>query len=232
LRAQGWSIQAIGRAIRLSPKTVRRLLNRTTPPSQEYMHHRRIPRLIQPFLPYLLQRWTDGCHNGRQLTREIEQLGYLGKGSSVRWMIARWRPPKPRGQPKRRLLTRHVPWLLLRTPDLLKDEERIDLERVLAADALLDAGYKLVQRFRVALHDLDVTAFKHWLLDAAASELKPFARLAAGMTDDLAAITNAFRYPWSTGPVEGHINRVKLIKRAGYGRSKLPLLRARILGPN
>jgi transposase len=107
-----------------------------------------------------------------------------------------------------------------------------DLERVLAADEVLDAGPKLVQRFRVALHELDVTAFMQWVLDAAASELKPFARLAAGMTDDLEAITNAFRYPWSTGPVDGHITRVKLIKRAGYGRAKLPLLRARILGPS
>jgi hypothetical protein len=97
-----------------------------------------------------------------------------------------------------------VPWLLLRAPELLKDEERVDLERVLAADALLTAGYALVQRFRVALHDLDATAFKRWLLDAAASELKPFARLAAGKTDDLQAMTNAFRFPWSTGPVEGH----------------------------
>ena len=232
MRAQGWSIQAIGQAISLSPKTVRRLLNRATPPSQEYVHHRRVPRLVEPFLPYLLQRWADGCRNGRQLTREIEELGYQGKGSSVRWMIARWRPPKTPRQPKRRLLTRHVPWLLLRAPELLKDEERLDLERVLAADELLDAGYKLVQRFRVALHELDVTAFKQWLIDAAASGLQPFARLAAGMTEDLEAITNAFRYPWSTGPVEGHINRVKLIKRAGYGRAKLPLLRARILGPN
>jgi transposase len=211
---------------------VRRLLNRATPPSQEYVRHRHVPRLVEPFLPYLLQRWADGCRNGRQLTREIEQLGYLGKGSAVRWMIARWRPPKTRGKPKRRLLTRHVPWLLLRAPDLLKEDERADLERVLAADALLDTGYKLVQRFRVALHELDVTAFKQWLLDAAAGDLKPFARLAAGMTDDLEAITNAFRYPWSTGPVEGNITRVKLIKRAGYGRAKLPLLRARILGPN
>ena len=114
----------------------------------------------------------------------------------------------------------------------MKEDERADLERVLAADELVDAGYKLVRRFRAALHELDVTAFKQWLIDAAASQLKPFARLAAGMTDDLEPITNAFRYPWSTGPVEGHITRVKLIKRAGYGRAKLPLLRARILGPN
>jgi transposase len=232
LRAQGWSIQAIGREISLSPKTVRRLLQRATPPSQEYIRHRHVPRLVEPFLPYVLQRWADGCRNGRQLTREIEQLGYLGKGSAVRWMIARWRPPKTRGQPKRRLLTRHVPWLLLRAPELLTDEERADLERVLAADAELDAGYQLVQQFRVALHARDVMAFKHWLIDAAASGLHPFTRLAAGMTDDLEAITNAFRYLWSTGPVEGHVNRVKLIKRAGYGRAKLPLLRARILGPN
>lgn len=147
-------------------------------------------------------------------------------------MIARWRPPKTRGQPKRRLLTRHVPWLVLRAPDLLKADERADLERVLAADALLATRYELVLRFRVALHALDVIAFTQWLFDAAGSDLKPFASLAAGMTDDLEAITNAFRYPWSTGPVEGHITRAKLIKRAGYGRAKLPLLRARILGPN
>jgi transposase len=212
LRAQGWSIRTISREISLSPKTVRRLLNRPTPPSQEYMRHRHVPRLVEPFLPYLLQRWADGCRNGRQLTREIEQLGYLGKGSAVRWMFARWRPPKIRGQPKRRLLTRHVPWLLLRAPDLLQDEERAALAHVLAGDSSLDAGYKLVQRFRDALHDLDVTAFKRRVLDTAASDLKPFARLAAG-------ITNAFRYPWSTGPVEGHITRAKLIKRAGYGRA-------------
>jgi transposase len=77
-----------------------------------------------------------------------------------------------------------------------------------------------------------LSGFKAWLIDAAASDLKPFVRLATGMTDDLEAITDAFRYSWSTGPVEGHITRVKLIKRAGYGRAKLPLLRARILGPN
>src|SRR5437868_7920072 len=160
---------AICREVSLSPRTVRRLLNRATPPSQEYVRHRHVARLVEPFLPYLLQRWADGCRNGRQLTSEIEQPGHLGKGSAVRSMIARWRPPKTRGRPKRRLLTRHVPWLLLRAPDLLKDEERADLARVLAADALLNAGYRLVQRFRVALHELDVTAFKHWLLDAAAS---------------------------------------------------------------
>jgi transposase len=43
------------------------------------------------------------------------------------------------------------------------------------------------------------------------------------------AVEAAFTLPWSTGPVEGHVHRVKLIKRAGYGRATLDLLRTRVL---
>ena len=43
------------------------------------------------------------------------------------------------------------------------------------------------------------------------------------------AVKAALMLPWSNGPVEGHINRLKLIKRSGYGRMKLNLLRQRVL---
>ena len=49
------------------------------------------------------------------------------------------------------------------------------------------------------------------------------------MTEDLDAIREGIRLPWSTGPVEGHIHRLKLLKRLGYGRAQLPLLRARLV---
>jgi transposase len=231
LRRDGWSIRAIARDLGRTPKTVRRLLARSEPPRQQVVHQRPIPRLVEPFLPYLRQRWAEGCRNGRQLTREIEQQGYTGSGASVRWMLARWRPPK--ACPSRpRLRRQHVRWLLLRAADRLEPDEQRDLERVLAADAVLARGYALVQRFREVLHQRDVAGFEQWLSEAMGCGLGPFVSLAAGMMADLEAIRNAFRYPWSTGPVEGHINRVKLIKRQGYGRAKVPLLRARILGPN
>jgi len=35
--------------------------------------------------------------------------------------------------------------------------------------------------------------------------------------------------PWSNGPVEGHVHRLKLLKRQGYGRASLRLLRRRVL---
>ena len=46
---------------------------------------------------------------------------------------------------------------------------------------------------------------------------------------DYAAVKAALMFPWSNGPVEGHINRLKLIKRSGYGRMQLDLLRQRVL---
>jgi len=52
---------------------------------------------------------------------------------------------------------------------------------------------------------------------------------AAAARDDYEAVKMALTPPWSTGPVEGHIDRLKLIKRSGYGRMKLDLLRQRVL---
>jgi len=53
----------------------------------------------------------------------------------------------------------------------------------------------------------------------------------AGLRRDWDAVVAAFTLPWSNGPVEGQINRLKLIKRQMYGRAGLGLLRARVLSP-
>ena len=53
--------------------------------------------------------------------------------------------------------------------------------------------------------------------------------LADGIQADRAAVEAAFVLPWSNGQLEGHVNRVKLIKRQGYGRAKFDLLRRRVL---
>jgi transposase len=52
---------------------------------------------------------------------------------------------------------------------------------------------------------------------------------AKGIQQDKAAVVAGLTLPWSNGPTEGHVNRLKLIKRSMYGRAKLPLLRARVL---
>ena len=54
-------------------------------------------------------------------------------------------------------------------------------------------------------------------------------RFAAGIHRDEAAVSAAVRGPWSNGPVEGHVNRLKTIKRRMYGRAGFVLLRARVV---
>jgi transposase len=65
-----------------------------------------------------------------------------------------------------------------------------------------------------------------WLAEAASSELR---RFAAGLHQYEAAVRAALTLPWSSGQVEGQVTRLKLVKRQGYGRAKLDLLRARLL---
>ena len=68
-----------------------------------------------------------------------------------------------------------------------------------------------------------------WLTDAAATGLPAFSSFAAGIRKDLAAVTNGLSLPYSSGAVEGNVNRIKMLKRQMYGRAKLDLLRLRIL---
>jgi len=66
-----------------------------------------------------------------------------------------------------------------------------------------------------------------WLETAKNSLVGSFA---GGVEKDIAAVRNAIISPWSNGQTEGQITRLKLIKRQMYGRAKLDLLQARLIG--
>lgn len=68
-----------------------------------------------------------------------------------------------------------------------------------------------------------------WLHEVEANHLPELESFAKGIQQDKAAVLAGLMLPWSQGPLEGHVNRLKLIKRSMYGRAKLPLLRARVL---
>jgi transposase len=52
---------------------------------------------------------------------------------------------------------------------------------------------------------------------------------AKGLEQDLDAVTHGLTMKWSSGPVEGRVNHIKMIKRQMFGRAGLPLLRKRVL---
>jgi transposase len=71
-----------------------------------------------------------------------------------------------------------------------------------------------------------------WLTRGEASPSPEVRRFAEGIRRDEAAVLAAVTEPWSNGPVEGHVNRLKTIKRQMYGRDGFVLLRARVVACN
>jgi transposase len=85
------------------------------------------------------------------------------------------------------------------------------------------------QDFAGLVHQRQPTQLGPWLTRAATSTLPPFRRFARGLRADEAAVQAAVTLPWSQGPIEGHINCLKMLKRQMFGRARLDLLARRFL---
>jgi transposase len=169
------------------------------------------------------QRWAEGCHNARQLYRELQARGYAGGETQVRATVRPWRATLPERRPIIPLRS------LLKAAAKLDPAEQAEVHAWLEANPLLAQEYGLKERFVRLLALRDVPALEAWIEAAKASGLKPFSSVARGFRQDLGPITAALTTPWSTGQCEGQICRVKLIKRLSYGRAKPDLPRQRAL---
>jgi transposase len=238
----GEPIRRIALDLGMSRMTVRRFIRTPEAPRNRPFERHRAGGLTSPsLLPYrgyLEARWHAGCSNIAQLFRELAALGYCGSRSLLYRVIVPWRGPRPAvdprtGRPAHRRQPRprrvNVRWLCLRPPDQLQEYEREALDNVLADDERIAVGYQLLQRFRRLVVRQCVRDLDDWLVDAAASALSPFMSLARGIQADRAAVNAGLTLRWSTGPVEGHVTRVKLLKRQGYGRASTRLLRRRVV---
>lgn len=94
---------------------------------------------------------------------------------------------------------------------------------------VVNAAITLSQQFTTLVRTRTVADFGGWLESMEHSDLAPFRRLAKSFRQDEAAIRAGLSLPWSQGPVEGMIHRLKLLKRQMYGQAKLDLLRQRLL---
>jgi transposase len=111
----------------------------------------------------------------------------------------------------------------------LKAEERTYLDRLCTTCPAIATARRLVNDFLAALRAGDVAALHAWLATVAQSGLPELQSFAYGLRRDRAAVEAAFRLPWSSGQLEGQINRLKTLKRQMYGRASFALLRQRVL---
>jgi transposase len=243
LHHQGWSGKAIARQVGIGVTSVFRYLR--TPTFVEPQRRRSRGRsILVPYQEYILKRWNEGCHEGLVLFEEIQQQGYKGSYDTVARYTRRIRTVqgiKPRKlyslkslpkvtQPKKLCLTpRRAVWLVLRKPEsqLPEDEQLIALLTAQHPD--LAEAIELAQGFAQIVRQRQPEQLDPWLTQALMSNLTAFCRFAKGLREDYDAVKAGVTMSVSNGPVEGHINRLKMLKRQMYGRAKIDLLERRFL---
>jgi transposase len=86
----------------------------------------------------------------------------------------------------------------------------------------------LTEAFAQMVRQRTPSALPPWVATVLTSSLPDLRRFAMGLRQD-AAVHAALALPYSNGQTEGHVTRLKLLKRQMYGRAKLDLLRQRVL---
>jgi transposase len=238
LYAKGTTPAEIARLVGVARTTVYRYLQ-SAPPQRPRRTQRGRQRVLAPWEPYLLKRWEEGCHTATRLWREIREMGFAYSVTCVQRFCVRLRlegaSPRTlqrerspytsvRGPSAREVASLFVQWAERRTT-----EQVAYLEALCQSEPLLLRAYTLTQDFLTLVRERHGARLDAWLEAAGASTIRALERFALSLREDYAAVKAGLTRPESNGQTEGQINRLKLIKRAMYGRGKFDLLRQRVL---
>jgi len=232
LLAGGRNLSEIADQLDLSRNTIRRFARAASPEDLLTSDGTgRRASILDEHAPYLRERWNSGCTNAALLWKELRARGYQGSRRQVRGYLARFRghavipapapvPPKPRTV---------TTWIMTR-PDRLAETDKASLDAILAASPELAAVTASVRDFAAIMTERrGRKRLEPWMTAALATGEPALRSFVTGLRADQDAVTNGLSLPWSSGAVEGHVNRIKMLKRQMYGRASPDLLRRRVL---
>jgi transposase len=239
LHRQGYSARRIARELGLSRRSVFRYLRRPTCPAWGLGGSRR--SRLDGFREWIDARIAEGFTNVAELHRQLTERGFQGSYGSVHEFVTKRlgaagkrrerlnaaRPPVP-APPSARQLS--FEWA--RRAEKRKPAEQARLDAIRARSDELAATLDLADGFADLIRKRSSETLGEWLVRGEACSDPDLRRFAEGIRRDESAVNAAVTMRWSNGPVEGHVNRLKTIKRQMYGRAGFVLLRARVLNPS
>ena len=231
LREQGLPSQHIAQHLRVSERTVRHWLQRGVAP--DVRRRRKYHSDFDAYALYVLTRWQEGCRNGLDLWREIAAQGYPGSNRMVYRFLATLKTAEQVPLPGTHRLplypSKAAIWLFMRQFKDLDDIEQKDVMSFRQASPALATTYTLVQDFLEMVRHREGKRLEEWLIQAKKSGLPELQSFVHGVEQDQAAVQAGLTCSLNNGQVEGHVTKIKLIKRMMYGRAGFPLLRQRVL---
>lgn len=237
--AQRQSIRQICKEMRLSRGAVRRYLRQDHCPDWRPGQARRSG--LDGYREWIDGQIQAGRDNAAEMHRELAARGFEGSSSSVRRFVTkrlavlgkkreRANAAKPRSPPVPSARTLAFDVLRVRAKRKAEEQARLDALRGIGEE--FREVLELAEEFIALIRKERAEPLAGWLGRAeksASAEVRGFAQ---GIRQDEAAVSAAMTEPWSNGPGEGAVNRLKTIKRAMYGRAGFELLRRRVLHAN
>lgn len=183
---------------------------------------------LELYLPWLDAQWAEGCRNGAALWRRLKQQGFRGCLRVVtEWATRRRQADRADNGLGRAPAARTIARLLTVGRDRLSRSKTVTVAAIEGGVPLLVEAREIVAGFQAIVRTRSLDALEPWLQRAERSLVASFA---GGVLKDKAAIIAAITLPWSNGQTEGQITKLKRVKRQMYGRGKLDLLEARVVG--
>ena len=245
MRAAGMKVSQIASQLGLCRRRIDKWIQLDELSERNRMQPR--PGMPESFRDYLRQRWEAGCRHGRTLFAEIRKLGYVGCYSGLAKFLSPWRQPKAETRRavsafldapqleattltgSRQLSPQVAAALLAKLPAELTSRQAQIVDTLKRKCPGFAVMRKLVFGFRAILRGGKVTTLHRWMEQARKTGIHSLVRFVRTLKQDLSAVEAAVSEPWSNGPVEGQLNRLKMLKRQMYGRAGIELLRARLL---
>jgi transposase len=184
---------------------------------------------LELYLPWLEAQWATGQWNGAALWRHLKSQGFRGSLRVVtEWATRRRRAEQADSGLTRTPSSRTIARLMTVGRDRLTRAEAVTIATIESGVPLLVEAREIVAAFQAMIRRRSLVDLTPWLERARTSLVASFAN---GVMKDRAAVAAAITSNWSNGQTEGQITKLKLVKRQMYGRGKLDLLQARVVGP-
>ncbi|ENN7403749.1 ISL3 family transposase [Escherichia coli] len=231
LHNKGCSFREISRVTGLSRVTVSRWVRSGTFPEMSTRPPKR--GLLDLWREWLKEQRESSNYNASWIWREMVARGVTGSETIVRDAVAKWRkgwnPPvttAARLPSVSRVSRWLMPWRIIRVEENYASRF---ISLMCEKEPELKIAQQLVLEFYRILKTQNKSQLSSWFTRGHENGPAELRRVAAGMEADAAAICEAIGSRWSNGVVEGHVNRLKMLKRQMYGRAGFELLRQRIM---
>ena len=239
LQAEGISSRKISKVVGISRNTVRSYFN------QESLSPRISSKStnIAAFTKLILARLKTRDCNIKSIINEILILGFNGGRTRAYININTIRRDYKNDIPDFTDINQHaIPFIKplssrklakyidVCVKDITDKDERYYMETLLENTPEFRIVRKLVQIFKTMLKRGSGN-IRRWIdfIKRSKRKLAGLKTFANGIFHDIKAVENGIRLPWSNGAVEGHVNRIKSIKRQIYGRAGFELLRRKVI---